>query len=68
MTSIPVAIRRFSDNNFKSPYLKKQCFFSLFYCISEICTKFTTFWKKREYPSLIITKIIASEGDAYLNV
>ena len=30
--------------------------------------KFTTFWKKEEYPSLIITEIIASEKDVYLSV
>ena len=30
--------------------------------------KFRTFSKKEEYPNLIITKIIASEGDVYLNV
>ena len=30
--------------------------------------KFRTFWKKEEYPSLIITEIIASERDVYLSV
>ena len=30
--------------------------------------KFKTFGKKKEYHSLIITEIIASEGDVYLNV
>ena len=30
--------------------------------------KFKTFWKKKEYPSQIITEIIASERDVYLNV
>ena len=31
--------------------------------------KFTKFWKKKkEYPSLIITEIIASERDVYLSV
>ena len=39
MTSIPVAICRFSDKNFKE-----------------------------EYPTLISTEIIASEGDVYLSV
>ena len=33
-----------------------------------MCIKFTTFWKKEEYPSLIITEIIASERDIYLSV
>ena len=30
--------------------------------------KFGTFWKREEYPSLIITEIIASERDVYLTV
>ena len=30
--------------------------------------KFRTFWKKGEYPGLIITEIIASERDVYLSV
>ena len=30
--------------------------------------KFRTFWKKEEYPSVIITEIIASETDVYLSV
>ena len=30
--------------------------------------KFRTFWKKEEYPSLIITEIIASEKNVYLSV
>ena len=30
--------------------------------------KFRTFWKKEEYPSLIISEIIASERDIYLSV
>ena len=33
-----------------------------------MCMKFTTFWNKEEYPSLIITEIIASERDIYLSV
>ena len=68
MTSIAVAICRFSDNNFKRPYLKKEWFMRSFYCISEMGMKFRTFWKKEEYPSLIITEIFASEWDIYLSV
>ena len=30
--------------------------------------KFRKIWKKEEYPSLIITEIIASERDVYLSV
>ena len=33
-----------------------------------MCMRFRTFWKKEEYPSLIITEIIASEKDVYLSV
>ena len=33
-----------------------------------MCMKFRTFWKKEEYPSLIIPEIIASERDIYLSV
>ena len=34
-----------------------------------MCMKFKTFWnKKKEYPKLIITEIIASERDVYLSV
>ena len=28
-----------------------------------MCMKFRTFWKKEEYPSLIISEIITSERD-----
>ena len=30
--------------------------------------KFRTFWKKKEYPSLITSEIFASETDVYLSV
>ena len=33
-----------------------------------MCMKFRTFWKKEEYPSLIITEIIASEREVYLSL
>ena len=33
-----------------------------------MCMKFRTFWKKEQYPSLIITEIIALERDVYLSV
>ena len=33
-----------------------------------MCMKFRTFWKKEEYPNLIIIEIIASERDVYLSV
>ena len=40
----------------------------IFDCISEMCMKFRTFWKKEQYPSLIITEIIESEREVYLSV
>ena len=33
-----------------------------------MCKKFKTFWKKEQYPSLIITEIIESEIEVYLSV
>ena len=34
-----------------------------------MCMKFRTFWKKQQYPSLIITEIIESEKrEVYLSV
>ena len=47
MTSIPVAISRFSDNNFKRLYLKNERIFLVFYCISEMCMKLRIFRKTR---------------------
>ena len=68
MTSIRVAICRFSDNNFKGLYLKKDCFFFDFFLhfwnVHEI---YNILKKKEEYPTLIITEIIASERDVYLS-
>ena len=68
MTSIPVAICRFSDNNFKSPYLKNECFFRFLIPILKCAWNLQHSEKKEEYPSLIITEIIASEWDVYLSV
>ena len=69
MTSIPVALSRFSANNFKRLYLKKKTYFFRFLIAFLKCS-----WnlqhsdKKEEYPTLIITEIIASERDVYLSV
>ena len=69
MTSIPFAICRFSDNNFKLLYLKKEILFVHlwlhFWNVHEI---WNILKKKEEYPSLIIAEIIASERDVYLSV
>ena len=69
MTSIPVAVSRLSDNKFKRLYLKKKETFLRFFIEFLKCA-----WnlehseKKEQYPSLIITEIIASERDVYLSV
>ena len=55
-------------NKFKRHYLKKKTFFLDFYCISGMCMKFETFWKKYEYPSLIISEIIDCKRGGYLSV
>ena len=53
MTSIPVTICRFSNNNFKRLYIKKEWLFFDFLLHSEMCMKFRTFSKKRRvtYPN-----------------
>ena len=69
MTSIPIAICRFSDNKFKRPYLKKKkTFWSLLFAFLKCAWNLEHSHKKEEYPSLIITEIIASERDVYLSV
>ena len=68
MTNIPVALCRLSDNKFKRLYLKKKGLFSDFLLNFWMCMKFRTFGKKKDYPSLIITEIIAFERDVYLSV
>ena len=68
MTSIPIAICRFSDNNFKRLYLKKESFLWIFIAFLKCAWNLEHSEKKEEYPSLIITEIIASERDVYLSV
>ena len=69
MTSIPVAISRFSDNNFKRLYLKKGKTFCPFLIVFLNCGwNLQRSENEEEYPSLIITEIIATEGDVYLRV
>ena len=69
MTRIPIAISRFSDNNFKRFYIKKErLFFGLFIAFPKCAWNLEHSEKEEEYPSLIFTEIIASERDVYLNV
>ena len=69
MSSIPVAICRFSDNNFKRLYLKKKTdFVQFFFTFPKCAWNLEYSQKKEEYPSLIITEVIASERDIYLSV
>ena len=68
MTIIPVAICRFSYNNFKRLYLKKERFFEFFIAFLKCAWNLKHSEKKEEHPSLIITEIIASERHVYLSV
>ena len=69
MTSIPVALSRFSANNFKRLYLKnKTHFFRFFIAFLKWAWNSEHSEKKEKYPSPIITEIIASERDIYLSV
>ena len=69
MTSISVAICRFSDNNLKRPYLKKwKILWGFFIAYLKCAWDLEHSEKKEEYPRLIITEIIASERDVYLSV
>ena len=69
MRSIPAAICRLSDNNFKRLYLKKKETFLRFFIEFLKCAwNLVHSEKKEQYPSLIITEIIPSERDVYLSV
>ena len=69
MTSIPVAIYRFSDNNFKRLYLKNERLFCEFLIVFLNCGwSLQSSENQKEYPSLMITDIIASERDVYLSI
>ena len=69
MRSIPVAICRLSENKFKRLYLKKKEIFWRFFIEFLKCAwNLESSEKKEEYPSVIITEIIASERDVYLSV
>ena len=69
MTSIPVAISRFSANNFKRLYLKKKTpFFRFLIAFLKYAWNLEHSEKKEECSSLIITESIASEGDVSLSV
>ena len=69
MTSIPVAICRFSYINLKRLDLKKEwLFFEFFIAFLKCAWNLQHSEQKEEYPSLIITEIIASERDLYLSV
>ena len=69
MRSILVPICRLSDNKFKRLYLKKkETFLRYFIEFLKYAWSLEHCEKKEEYPSVIITKIIASERDVYLSV
>ena len=69
MTSIPIAISIFSDNNFKRLHLKKgKAFDQFFIAFLKCALNLKHSEKKEEYPSLITTEINGSERDVYLSV
>ena len=69
MTSIPVAICKYSHNKFKRHDLKKERFFLDFFIeFLKWAWNLKISEKKEEYSSLILTEIISSERDVYLSV
>ena len=68
MTSIPVATRRFSDNNLKALISKRNRFFRILIAFLKCAWNLQHSEKNEKYPSLIITEIIASERFVYLSV
>ena len=58
MTTIPLAICRFSDNNFQRLYLKKKTHFVEFDCISAMFMKFRTFWKQKSLLAELLPKLL----------
>ena len=68
MTSIPAAICRFSHNKFKRFYLEKERPFADFLLHFWNVHEIWNLLNKKEYPSLIIAEITASERDIYLIV
>ena len=69
MTSIPVGICRFSENSLKRFYFQNKTHFVNFWLHFWNVHEIWNILKKKEaYPSLIITKIIASDRDVYLSV
>ena len=68
MTSIPAAICQFSDKTFKRFYLKKERPFADFLLHFRNVHEIWNILNKKEYPSLIIAEITASERDIYLIV
>ena len=69
MRTILVAICRLSDNKFRRLYLKKkETFLRFFIEFLKYAWNLEHSEKEEEYPSVIITKIIASEREVYLSV
>ena len=69
MRSIPVAICRLCDNKLKRFYhKKKETFLRFFIEFLKYTWNLEHSEKKEEYPSLIMTEIIASERVIYLSV
>ena len=69
MTSIVVGTCCSSSNNLKGHYLKnKRHFLDFLFKFLKRALNLEHFEKKDEYPRLVITRSIDSEGGGYLNV
>ena len=64
----PLQCAQFRATSSNAIISKIKDFLSIFYCISEMCIQFRTFWKKDEYRILIISEIMDCERGGYLNV
>ena len=65
---IPLQCAQFRATSSNAIISKIKDFLWIFYCISEMCIQFRTFWKKDEYRILIISEIMDCERGGYLNV
>ena len=68
MTSIPSLYADFLTTTSNAFISKRKDFFWVFIEFLKCAWNFEHSQKKEEYPSLIITEIIASEWDVYLRV
>ena len=68
MTSTSTAICRIYRNNFKRQHLRNKRLFLFFIAFLKCAWNLERFYKKDDYPSLIISEIIDAEKGSYLSV